>query len=87
MMNRGFVGRVCVAIGICLVLLSYGAYQAHAGSCGNEVCETGTCAGIDTNSAQCSTGTCTGYGISCWNFPFGCQCQKNIFLKNCECTN
>jgi hypothetical protein len=78
MMSRTLVGRVILAMGICLVLLSFAAYHACAG-CNNELCE-------DTCAAQmvgdCDEGNCETGPIACWY----CKCQANPFNGRCICT-
>jgi len=81
MMPRCFVGRVCVAMGICLVLLALGAYQAHA-ACNNTLCDKSTCVGGDPT--ECPDLICDAEAyMACW----WCQCQKNpIHPPVCNCT-
>jgi hypothetical protein len=83
MKSRILAGKMCVALGMCLVLISIGAYQVHA-SCSNIVCDTGTCAGLDTTVVDCNTGICSGSGwFTCWG---GCNCQLEPFGQdNCVC--
>lgn len=81
MVTHGFVGRVCMALGICLVLLAFGAYQAQA-NCSNDVCETGGCVGGDPNNCA---------NLGCTSATFyrcrGCQCSVNpITEDHCNCT-
>lgn len=78
MMTRGSVGRLFVAMGICLVLLSFGAYT-YGGDCWMEECESGgTCAG---GPAPACTGTCVGPAFHCY-----CDCKVGgTFQDHCNC--
>lgn len=81
MMNRGFVGRVFVALGICLALLAFGAYQAHA-TCSNTACPKGGCA--EGYWDECETLICS--SDEWYTCPGWCQCLLDpITLDSCVC--
>lgn len=81
MTTRRFVGRVCLAMGMCLLLLALGTFQAHAYCDGNEACPDGGCVG--SVPPGCEGRTCTGGGTLCWL----CVCSENpIYPPKCNCT-
>lgn len=80
MMGQSSVGRVFLAVGICLLLMSFGAYQAHAFPCDTEDCETGGCAG--QQPSNCPPGICAAPGAACR----GCKCVVHPISKDhCNC--
>ncbi len=80
MMTRRSVGRVCLAIGVCLLFLAIGTYEAHADCVGSLWCNTGGCVG---STPPCTGRACTGSGSNCWQ----CVCTANpIYPPKCNCT-
>jgi hypothetical protein len=84
MMTRSIIGRVCLAVGICLLFLAVGTYQAQASCAGNTDCGDGGCVG--STPPNCAGRTCTDneawVGSYCWQ----CQCQPNTtYPLKCNC--
>jgi hypothetical protein len=81
-MNRkSLLGKVSVAIGLSLVVLSMGTFitQASAGCCEGSP----TCNGTSpTGPGGCAAGFCNGTGLACWT---GCTCGENFFTLKCYC--
>lgn len=80
MMCPRFVGRLCLAIGICLLFFAIGTYRADAYCDGDMSCAGGGCVG--STAPGCAERSCTGGITPCW----ACQCQADPFDGVCHCT-
>jgi hypothetical protein len=80
MMTWRSVGKVCLALGVCLLFLAIGTYQAHASCAGNVDCDQGGCVG---STPPCDGLGCSGSGSACYQ----CVCTPNpIYPPKCNCT-
>ncbi len=84
MVNRCLAGRVCLAVGICLLLVAFSTYQAQASCAGNEDCSDGGCVG--STPPDCAGRVCTDDQAWVPSYCWQCQCQPNpIFPPKCNC--
>jgi hypothetical protein len=81
-MTRRFVGWACLAMGMCLLFLAFGMFQAQAFCTGDEDCGQGGCVG---STAPCNVEgrLCTGSGFSNCG---GCNCVKKTMNNFCTCS-
>lgn len=84
MISRRFASRMFVAMGVCFLLLSFGAHRAHGIFCNNSYCDKPDplrCA--SQPAGACGNGVCDSEATARCLF---CTCEPNGVSGLCNCT-